>query len=128
MKKAKRIAWGITGSGHYLKESMQIIDGLSDIDIFLSKAGEEVLKWYDYDLKVYKKRGVKIFKDINDHRDGSRSFYCEDPDGTLIEMIEVYKIPIIEKLGLYLNVEKRAASQALPNWMLKALKFTRVKD
>ena len=54
--------------------------------------------------------------------------YCEDPDGTLIEMIEVYKIPIIEKLGLYLNVEKRAASQALPNWMLKALKFTRVKD
>ena len=26
MKKTKRIAWGITGSGHYLKESMQIID------------------------------------------------------------------------------------------------------
>ena len=22
--------------------------------------------------------------------------YCEDPDGTLMEMIEVYKIPIIE--------------------------------
>ena len=34
--------------------------------------------------------------------------YCEDPDGTLIEMIEVYKIPIIEKWGLYLNVEKEA--------------------
>ena len=54
--------------------------------------------------------------------------YCEDPDGTLIEMIEVYKIPIIEKLGLFLNVEKRKASQPLPNWMLKALKFTRIKD
>lgn len=54
--------------------------------------------------------------------------YCEDPDGTLIEMIEVYKIPIIEKLGLFLNVEKRDPSQPLPNWMLKALKFTRVKD
>jgi catechol 2,3-dioxygenase-like lactoylglutathione lyase family enzyme len=54
--------------------------------------------------------------------------YCEDPDGTLIEMIEVYKIPIIEKLGMYLNVEKRKASQPLPNWMLKALKYTRVKD
>ena len=64
MKKTKRIAWGITGSGHYLKESMQIIDELSDIDLFLSKAGEEVLKWYDYDLKEYKNRGVKIFKDI----------------------------------------------------------------
>ena len=54
--------------------------------------------------------------------------YCEDPDGTLIEMIEVYKIPIIEKIGFYLNVEKRKPSQPLPNWMLKALKFTRVKD
>ena len=27
--------------------------------------------------------------------------YIEDPDGTLIEMIEVYKIPIIEKLGIF---------------------------
>ena len=54
--------------------------------------------------------------------------YCEDPDGTLMEMIEVYKIPIIEKLGLFLNVEKRKASQPLPDWMLKALKFTRIKD
>ena len=42
-------------------------------------------------------------------------------------MIEVYKIPIIEKLGLFLNVEKRKPSQPLPSWMLKALKFTRVK-
>ena len=54
--------------------------------------------------------------------------YCEDPDGTLIEMIEVYKIPIIEKWGLYLNVEKRKPSQPLPDWMLKALKYTRIKD
>ncbi len=53
--------------------------------------------------------------------------YCEDPDGTLIEMIEVYKIPIIEKLGIYLNVEKRKPSQPLPDLMIKALKFTRVK-
>lgn len=54
--------------------------------------------------------------------------YIEDPDGTWIELIEVYKIPIIEKLGLFLNVEKRPANQPLPNWMLKALKFSRVKD
>jgi catechol 2,3-dioxygenase-like lactoylglutathione lyase family enzyme len=54
--------------------------------------------------------------------------YCEDPDGTLIEMIEVYKIPIIEKLGIFLNVEKRKPSQPLPDLMLKALKFTRIKD
>lgn len=54
--------------------------------------------------------------------------YIEDPDGTWIELIEVYKIPIIEKLGLYLNVEKRPANKPLPNLMLKALKFSRVRD
>ena len=53
--------------------------------------------------------------------------YTEDPDGTLIELIEVYKIPIIEKLGIFLNVEKRDPSKPLPNIMLKALKFSRVK-
>lgn len=54
--------------------------------------------------------------------------YAEDPDGTLIELIEVYKIPILEKLGLYLNVEKRPHSKPHPSLMLKALKFIRVKD
>ena len=54
--------------------------------------------------------------------------YCEDPDGTLIEMIEVYKIPILEKLGVFLNVEKTAHSKPLPRLMLKALNFTKVKD
>lgn len=54
--------------------------------------------------------------------------YIEDPDGTLIELIEVYKIPILEKLGIYLNVEKRPYSKPHPALMLKALKFIRVKD
>ncbi len=54
--------------------------------------------------------------------------YIEDPDGTLIELIEVYKIPILEKLGIYLNVEKRPYSKPHPSLMLKALKFIRVKD
>lgn len=54
--------------------------------------------------------------------------YIEDPDGTLIEMIEVYKIPIIKKLGIYLNVEKRSPDKPLPNYMLKALKYSRTRD
>jgi catechol 2,3-dioxygenase-like lactoylglutathione lyase family enzyme len=54
--------------------------------------------------------------------------YIEDPDGTLIELIEVYKIPIIEKLGINLNVEKRHPSKPLPSIMLKALKFSRIKE
>lgn len=54
--------------------------------------------------------------------------YIEDPDGTLIEMIEVYKIPIIEKLGIFLNLEKRDPLKPLPDFMLKALRFSRIKD
>ncbi|NND33772.1 MAG: VOC family protein [Saprospiraceae bacterium] len=54
--------------------------------------------------------------------------YTEDPDGTLIEMIEVYKMPIVEKLGIFLNVERRKPTQPLPDLMLKALRFMRVRD
>lgn len=54
--------------------------------------------------------------------------YIEDPDGTLIELIEVFKIPIIEKLGIFLNVEKRDPKKPLPDFMLKAMRFSRIKD
>ncbi|MCF6359255.1 MAG: VOC family protein [Cyclobacteriaceae bacterium] len=54
--------------------------------------------------------------------------YIEDPDGTLIELIEVYKIPIIEKLGIFLNLENRDPLKPLPDFMLKALRFGRIKD
>lgn len=54
--------------------------------------------------------------------------YVEDPDGTLIEFVETHKIPIIKKLGWYLKLNKRRPEKALPNWMLKALRFNRFKD
>ena len=60
----KRIAWCITGSGHYLKESIDLMLTLENVDLYLSKAGEEVLKWYDYDLSIFKKNKIKIFKDV----------------------------------------------------------------
>ena len=63
MNDNKRIAWCITGSGHYLKESIDIMIELENVDLFLSKAGEEVLKWYNYDLKDFRSKGIKIFKD-----------------------------------------------------------------
>lgn len=53
--------------------------------------------------------------------------YIEDPDGALIEFVETKKIPIMKKLGWYLDLRKRDASKPLPDWMLKALKFNRVK-
>lgn len=54
--------------------------------------------------------------------------YIDDPDECWLEMIEVHKVPIIEKWGLYLNVQKRGQDEPLPRWMLKSLRFSRVKD
>lgn len=54
--------------------------------------------------------------------------YIHDDDRTLIEMIEVYKVPIIEKWGVFLNVEKRDPLKPLPDFILKALRFSRIKD
>ncbi len=44
-----KIAWGITGAGHLLQESVEILVLLSkehEVTVLLSKAGEEVLKMY----------------------------------------------------------------------------------
>ncbi len=54
--------------------------------------------------------------------------YIEDPDGTLIEFVEAHKIPILKKLGWYLDLRKRNPAKPLPQWMLKALSLNRKKD
>ena len=53
--------------------------------------------------------------------------YIEDPDGTLIEFVETHKIPILKKIGWYLNLRKRNPETPLPNWILKALGLNRKK-
>lgn len=52
--------------------------------------------------------------------------YIEDPDGTLIEFVETHKLPIIKKIGWYLDLRKRKP-EPLPDWILKMLRFSRVK-
>lgn len=54
--------------------------------------------------------------------------YIEDPDGTLIEFVETHKIPINKAKGKYLDLTKRDPEKPLPNMLLKALRFGRVKD
>ena len=53
--------------------------------------------------------------------------YVEDPDGTLIELVETHKVPILKSLGLYLNLKKRNPHKTLPKWLVKCLAFQRVK-
>lgn len=57
-----------------------------------------------------------------------RFSYIEDPDGALIEFVETKRIPLVKKIGWYLNLEKRDPGKPLPRWMLKTLGFARVKD
>jgi catechol 2,3-dioxygenase-like lactoylglutathione lyase family enzyme len=54
--------------------------------------------------------------------------YIEDPDGALIEFVETHKIPILKKIGWYLNLQKRNPLKPLPKWMLKSLSLNRKKD
>jgi hypothetical protein len=53
--------------------------------------------------------------------------YNEDPDGTLIEYVETHKVPIAKKWGWYLNLANRNPQKTLPDWMVKCLRFSRVK-
>ena len=52
--------------------------------------------------------------------------YIEDPDGTLIEFVETFRIPVVKKIGFYIDFTKRDDRRPLPRWMIKALRFLRV--
>ncbi|GAA4431321.1 hypothetical protein GCM10023091_01820 [Ravibacter arvi] len=57
-----------------------------------------------------------------------RFAYVEDPDGTLIELVETHKLPVLKKIGWYLDLRKRKHQRPLPNWMLGLMGLGRVKD
>lgn len=54
-----------------------------------------------------------------------RFAYVEDPDGTLIELVETHRVPIVAKLGWFLDLRRRDPAKALPRWMLRALALGR---
>jgi len=54
--------------------------------------------------------------------------YIADPDGTLIEFVETLKVPILKKIGWYLDLRKRDPNKSLPNWIIKTMKYSRVKN
>lgn len=55
---------------------------LDHIGFFL-RTRDEVDEWYTY----LKSQNVPIKAAPKDHRDGTRSFYCVDPDGNVVQMI-----------------------------------------
>ncbi len=57
-----RLAWAITGSGHDLSTCIGIIKSLDNVDLFYSRAGEEVVHMYGYDAKTINNKG-RIYRD-----------------------------------------------------------------
>ena len=62
MKKEKRIAWAITGAGHMLEECVEALLRFDLIDVFLSRAGEEVVRMYGLDKRLDTPR-VKLYRE-----------------------------------------------------------------
>lgn len=67
----KKVAWGITGSGDKLRETVQIMKKIHekhtdeyDIRIYISKAGNQVLKYYGI-FKELKAEFKRIWIEIN---------------------------------------------------------------
>ncbi len=63
----QRLAWAITGSGHYLRESLAILQALKDknlghVDIFLSRAAAEIIQQYGFQAQL-DATGHKVYQD-----------------------------------------------------------------
>lgn len=58
----KRIAWAITGAGHGLEECMEALLACPRVDLFLSRAADEVLDMYRLRARI-EASGLKIHKE-----------------------------------------------------------------
>lgn len=56
-----------------------------------------------------------------------RFCYVEDPSGTLIELVETHKVPVLKKWGLYLDLKNRKTNKPLPDWMVSLLGLNKIK-
>lgn len=80
---------------------------------------------------ISEKLGYKFTVDSNDsyamETAEGRFCYVEDPDGTLIELVETHKIPIIKKINWHIDLTKRKQQKPLPGWMINMLGLNKVK-
>ncbi|MEY4210139.1 MAG: hypothetical protein RLZ92_518 [Pseudomonadota bacterium] len=58
----QRLAWAISGSGHYIEECVEFMLTLDHVDLYLSQAGEEVLKMYGISLASLKDK-MPVYRD-----------------------------------------------------------------
>lgn len=63
----QRLAWAITGSGHYLRECLDILQALKNqnltpVDVFLSQAAAEIIKQYGFQSQL-ESAAHRVFQD-----------------------------------------------------------------
>lgn len=56
-----RWGWALTGSGHFLTECLALIRALRDVDLFVSRAADEVVRMYHSRLDL--PEGVRLYRD-----------------------------------------------------------------
>jgi dihydromethanopterin reductase (acceptor) len=59
--KTPRWGWALTGSGHYFKECLDLVRGLNEVDLFVSRAADEVIRMYKQELGL--PAAARIFRD-----------------------------------------------------------------
>jgi dihydromethanopterin reductase (acceptor) len=59
--KTPRWGWALTGSGHFFKECLRMVHDLDEVDLFVSRAANEVVRMYRQELKLPKT--ARVFRD-----------------------------------------------------------------
>lgn len=60
--------------------------------------------------------------EVFDMGDASGRFtYIEDPDGTLIEFVETYRVPVVKKLGWFIDMGRRNPEKPLPRFLFRVM-------
>lgn len=104
--------WGDPGFIHLCFD----IDGMDDL--------REEVKEKGFPFTVDSAKDMDTF----DMGEAAGSFsYIQAPEGTLIEFVETHKIPLVKKLGWYLDLTKRKAGP-LPRWVFSLFAVMRVKE
>jgi dihydromethanopterin reductase (acceptor) len=60
--KRQRLAWALTGSGHFFTECLDVMARIDEFDLFVSKAAAEVIRMYRSEFGALSKN-VRVFKD-----------------------------------------------------------------
>lgn len=72
-----RLAWALTGSGHYFTECLDLIREVEDCDLFVTRAAAEVIRMYRKQFDALPK-GTRLIKDTTASAAPVGAFYHGD--------------------------------------------------